>query len=161
MSSLLLEMDSPISVVDVALRMLLASVFGGAVGWDREVQNKAAGLRTHMMVALGAAVFTLAALEMMQLSLMEGGRSGDPTRVIDGIVGGIGFLGAGQIIQSRGTVQGVTTAAGIWVVGAIGVACGGGYYALAGLTALFTLFILSGVNVIERRLIRRTSRRKE
>jgi putative Mg2+ transporter-C (MgtC) family protein len=55
----------------------------------------------------------------------------------------------------------VTTAAGIWVVGAIGVACGGGYYALAGLTALFTLFILSGVNVIERRLIRRTSRRKE
>lgn len=152
MDSFLLDMDSPLTIVDATVRLSLASFLGAAVGWEREVQRKAAGLRTHMMVAMGSAVFTLAALEMMQLSATEAGGPSDPTRVVQGIVGGIGFLGAGQIIQSRGTVEGVTTAAGIWVVGAIGVACGGGAFLLAVLAVLFSLFILRGVSFLEARL---------
>jgi putative Mg2+ transporter-C (MgtC) family protein len=152
MDSFPLDMDSPLTIVDAALRLSLASVLGAAVGWEREVQRKAAGLRTHMMVAMGSAVFTLTALEMMQLSASETGGPGDATRVVQGIVGGIGFLGAGQIIQSRGAVEGVTTAAGIWVVGAVGVACGGGAYLLAVLAVLFSLFILRGVAFVEARL---------
>ncbi|MGH7788081.1 MAG: MgtC/SapB family protein [Candidatus Binatia bacterium] len=143
------DMDQPVSLLDVVLRMFLASALGAVVGFEREVKSKAAGLRTHAMVSLGSAVFTLAALEMYQLTLADSATKGDPTRIIEGIVGGIGFLGAGQIIQSRGSVHGVTTAAGVWVVGAVGVACGGGYYALAGLTVGFALLIMAGLAVFE------------
>jgi putative Mg2+ transporter-C (MgtC) family protein len=141
----LVDMDAPITAVDVVWRMLLASVLGGCLGWERESRGKEAGVRTHVLVALGAAVFTLAALELFQL----GGSKGDPTRIVEGIVQGIGFLGAGQILKSGGSVQGVTTAAGIWVVGAVGVACGGGYHLLAVLAAAMALFVLRVVGFIE------------
>lgn len=144
-----LDMWTPVHIYDVALRMTLACVLGGLVGWDREAQNKAAGLRTHMLVSLGSAIFTLTALQMFELTTQEGGTRGDPTRLLQGLVSGIGFLGAGQIIQSRGSVVGITTAAGIWVTGAIGVACGGGSYLLAALSAAFVLLILRGVGWIE------------
>jgi putative Mg2+ transporter-C (MgtC) family protein len=147
-----LGMEAPISLVEVVLRMTLASVLGALIGWDREAQNKAAGVRTHMLVSLGAAVFILATIEMVQLTSAEGHAGADPTRVVEGIVTGIGFLGAGQIIQSRASVSGVTTAAGIWVVGSVGVACGGGYYPLAVLTTVFVLVILRVVGAITARL---------
>lgn len=146
-----LGMDAPISLAEVLLRMTLAAGLGALVGWDREARHKAAGVRTHMLVSLGAAVFILAALEMVQLAGGEGNGRADPSRVVQGIVTGVGFLGAGQIIQSRATVSGVTTAAGIWVVGSIGVACGGGYYPLAVLTAVFVLVILRLVGAITAR----------
>lgn len=145
----LLDMGTPQTIYDVLLRMSLACVLGGFVGWDRESHNKAAGLRTHMLVTLGSAVFTLTALQMYDLTAHSGGTRGDPTRLLQGLVSGIGFLGAGQIIQSRGSVVGITTAAGIWVTGAIGVACGGGSYTLAVLSAVFVLVILRGVGYLE------------
>ena len=77
----------------------------------------------------------------------------DPIRIVEGIIGGLGFLGAGSIIRSRGTVEGLTTAAGIWVTGAIGLLCGTGRYALAGITTLFTLLILLLLGFIERRFM--------
>src|SRR5512134_3765575 len=120
-----LEMSASLTVEEIVLRMTLASLLGACVGWDREAENKAAGLRTHMLVSLGSAIFTITALQMFQLTTAEGGGRGDPTRLLQGLVAGIGFLGAGQIIQSQREVVGITTAAGIWVVGAIGVACGG------------------------------------
>ena len=148
----MLSMTSPLTPGDVVLRLSLASLLGGLIGWDREAENKAAGLRTHMLVSLGSAIFTLAALQLSDLHAEAGGQRGDPTRLLQGLVTGIGFLGAGQIIQSRGEiVSGITTAAGIWVVGSIGVACGGGSYFLGGVSVAFVLVILRGIHWIEQR----------
>jgi putative Mg2+ transporter-C (MgtC) family protein len=145
-------MDVPSWIVDIAVPLATACACGAAIGWDREVRRKSAGLRTHMMVALGAATFTIAALAMVDLAAVGGPSHSDPTRILQGIVGGIGFLGAGQIIQSRGSVRGMTTAAGLWVVGAVGVACGSRRYALAALTVGFALVILNGVGRLETRI---------
>jgi putative Mg2+ transporter-C (MgtC) family protein len=140
-------MDPSISVVEIVLRLLAAVVCGGIVGWERESKGRPAGLRTHMMVALGSGSFTLAALDMA-------GPGADPVRILQGVVTGIGFLGAGSIMQSRGEVQGMTTAAGIWVVGAIGAACGSGDYVMAAVTLAFAFTILFGVKKIEDRAFR-------
>jgi putative Mg2+ transporter-C (MgtC) family protein len=125
-----------------------------ALGWQRELHGKPAGLRTQMMVGLGAAMFTLVTLKFYQTVGGDGdpGRI-DPLRVIQGVVGGIGFLGAGTIIEARGSVRGITTAATIWVVGGFGIACGLGYYFLAGTGVFFSLLILSGVGILEKRLM--------
>jgi putative Mg2+ transporter-C (MgtC) family protein len=134
---------------EMFLRLLLATVMGAVIGWERETQNKAAGLRTHMMVALGAATFTLATLQLFLVLEGQPSAQSDPVRIVEGIVGGIGFLGAGQIIQARGAVHGVTTAAGIWVVGGVGVASGMGHYALALMTVSLAFAILTLARFLE------------
>jgi putative Mg2+ transporter-C (MgtC) family protein len=144
-------MNLTISIMDAIVRMFLAAVLGAVVGWERESKNKPAGLRTHMLVSVGSASFTLLIFEMHS-SLKELGQVGDPLRIIEAIVGGIGFLGAGTIIQSRGSVEGITTAASIWVVGAVGVACGTGNYTIALITVVFAFLILSIMHVITPRL---------
>jgi putative Mg2+ transporter-C (MgtC) family protein len=148
-------MDAFPSSVEMVLRAFFAVLGAAALGWQRERHGKPAGLRTQMMVGLGAAMFTLATLKLYEAALDAGvpGRL-DPLRVIEGVVGGIGFLGAGTIIQARGSVKGITTAATIWVVGAFGIACGLGYYFLAGVNVVFAMVILSGVGFLEKRLIR-------
>lgn len=124
-------------VTRVMVRLLLAALLGGIVGYEREHKGKAAGLRTHMLVAMGAALFVL---------VPERGGMGiaDMSRVIQGVVAGVGFLGAGAIIkrQSEEQVQGLTTAAGIWMTAAIGVACGLGREAIALLATLLAIVIL-------------------
>lgn len=136
---------------DLFLRVVVALLGAAALGWQRERHGKPAGLRTQMMVGLGSAMFTLVTLKFY-LSLLDAGAAGrmDPLRVIEGIVGGIGFLGAGTIIQSRGSVKGITTAATIWVVGAYGIACGLGYFLLAGMNVAFALITLSLLGMLER-----------
>ena len=138
----------------IAARLGLAILCGALLGWERELQRKPAGLRTHMMVALGAAAFTLVTLNLTYTDLKTGDELApvDPARTIAGVIGGIGFLGAGTIIQSRGSVEGITTAAAIWVMGAIGVACGIGNYTLAATTTGLALLILSGVGWVEARM---------
>jgi len=149
-------MDAFPSEWEVVLRAFIAVLGAGALGWQRERHGKPAGLRTQMMVGLGAAMFTMVTLQLYQAMLEAGGPARpDPLRVIQGIVGGIGFLGAGTIIQARGSVQGITTAATIWVVGGFGIACGLGYYFLAGVSVVFSLIILSAVGILERQLLRR------
>lgn len=149
--------DVVVSSGELVLRLALALVFGAFIGWDREAHRKPAGLRTHMMVSLGAASFMLVTMELVRAAASDGqGARPDPTRIIEGVTAGIGFLGGGSIIQSRGSVEGITTAAGLWVVGAIGVACGGGHYVLATTTAIFAFAILAGLAAVERRA--RTSR---
>lgn len=133
---------------DVVLRLVVAAVAGAVVGWNREREDKPAGLRTHMLVSLGSAVFTVAMLDMMR----AGGHSGDPSRIVQGIATGVGFLGAGSIMQSGRTIRGITTAAGIWVVSAIGMACGAGQYVICLASVLLTLAILSLVVRLERRI---------
>lgn len=134
---------------ELAARLIAAVVCGGAIGWERETQNKPAGLRTLMLVALGAASFTL-----ITMALVAHLPTLDPLRVVDGVIGGIGFLGAGVIIQSRGTVMGITTAAAIWVVGSLGVACGVGEYRIALFVTVLGLLILHPVAHLEEALNR-------
>lgn len=125
-------------VTRVAIRLTIAVVLGGLVGYERETRGTAAGLRTHMLVALGAALFVLVPLEV-------GVQVADMSRVLQGITSGIGFLGAGAIIklsQDR-RIRGLTTAASIWLTAAIGVAAGMGKGAIAMFAALLALFILS------------------
>jgi putative Mg2+ transporter-C (MgtC) family protein len=125
---------------EVVLPLVAAVCLGGIVGWERESGDKPAGLRTHMMVSLGAAVFTLAALRAIS---EYDTTAGDPSRIVMGVATGIGFLGAGSIIRTGGEVHGITTAAGIWVVGAVGACCGAGYYAIASVAVVLSVVVLS------------------
>ncbi|MBI69528.1 MAG: magnesium transporter MgtC [Phycisphaerae bacterium] len=138
-----------VTTQEIIIRLVLAAVLGALIGLDRRLHSKPAGLRTMSLVSLGAATFTLVGISaMLQLvtAEQEAGLTQmlrlDTSRVIAGIVGGIGFLGAGAIIQSRGRVQGMTTASGIWMTAAIGVAVGLGQYTLAFCATLLAFIIL-------------------
>lgn len=121
----------------VILRLLMAMLLGGMIGYEREAAGKAAGLRTHMLVALGSAMFVL-------VPLQAGVPLNDMSRVLQGIASGIGFLGAGAILKldSEADIKGLTTAASIWMVAAIGVAAGMGREATAVIATVFTLVVL-------------------
>ncbi len=112
------------------MRLGCALLAGAVLGLDREVRRRRIGIRTYMMVSLGAAVFTIVSIEMAH-DMVAQGLSSDPSRVIQGLVGGLGFLGAGAIIQGDKSVGGMVTAASLWVAGAIGLASGLGYEGLA------------------------------
>jgi putative Mg2+ transporter-C (MgtC) family protein len=127
-------------ITRILTRLMLAAVLGGVLGYERENQGKAAGIRTHMLVAMGSALFVL-------VPQQAGMTIPDLSRVIQGIVAGIGFLGAGAIIKNRGEddVQGLTTAAGVWMTAAIGIACGLGRESTALLSTLLALLVFAGV----------------
>jgi len=146
-------MEAPDSIIDAAIRFTLAVVFAGAVGWDRELRNRPAGLRTHMLVALGAAGFTIAGLEMIESMPPRDSVRFDPMRLVGGLIGGVGFLGAGAIIQSGGKVRGLTTAAGLWTCAAIGLAHGAGLHWTGALIAGFGLLVLVGLKAVEARFV--------
>jgi len=122
----------------IVLRLVVAALLGGVLGFERESQGKSAGLRTHMLVALGSALFVLVP---QQIGILNA----DLTRVLQGLVTGIGFLGAGTIVKNKSEddVHGLTTAAGIWMTAAIGVAAGLGREATAVLSTILALVILS------------------
>lgn len=125
-------------------RMLLASLLGGVIGLERDIHGRAAGLRTHLLVSLGAAVFTILSVAISK-NTGSSGFSSDPGRIAAQIVTGIGFLGAGVIIKEGVNIRGLTTAACLWTVAAIGMAAGSGYFNIAVLTtgiALVGLVIL-------------------
>lgn len=149
--------ETSLELMDIAARLGAALGLSAMIGLERELTRHAAGLRTMMLVGLGSATFVLAGYEMLAESGLasgaQAGHLGDMTRVLQGIVGGIGFLGAGAVIQSQRSVKGMTTAASIWVTSALGMACGLGLYRLAlmaGVAALFTLVVLA---VFERRVV--------
>ena len=122
--------------VEMVLRLLLATALGAIIGYQRERAGKPAGLRTHILICAGAALFTVA-------SLYGFGAAADPARVAAGIVAGIGFLGAGAIIRrGEGIVAGLTTAATIWAVAAIGLAAGAGLYLVSAVTTAVILIVL-------------------
>src|SRR5690606_33801758 len=125
-------MPTAFTIQEAVLRLAIAAFLAALLGWDREKARKPAGLRTFVLVGTGACLFTLLALEMIHLHSSGENTGLDPLRIVSGLIGGIGFLGAGTIIHSGGKVEGVTTAAGLWLTAAIGLACGLGQYALAG-----------------------------
>lgn len=138
----------------IVLRLGMAVLLGGLLGFERELSGKAAGLRTHMLVALGAAIFVLVPL--------QGGMAvGDLSRVLQGVIAGIGFLGAGAIIKlgSEREIHGLTTSAGIWMTAAIGVAAGMGREATAVLSTLLALFVLAVLRRVEARISSRHEKR--
>jgi putative Mg2+ transporter-C (MgtC) family protein len=119
------------------LSVLLAVILGGMIGAEREMSGKSAGLRTNVLICLGAAVFTIISRQMA-----TDGTEGSATRIAAQIVTGVGFLGAGAIIQDRGGVHGLTTAATIWLVASIGTACGARFYHLGVAATLIAIVVL-------------------
>ncbi|MDB4874640.1 MAG: hypothetical protein JWM41_1086 [Gemmatimonadetes bacterium] len=140
-------------------KLLLATVLGGAVGLEREMAGKPAGLRTNILICVGAALFTQLSVDMATIGFTPDGRPyGDTTRITAQIVSGIGFLGAGAILHGGGAVVGLTTAATIWVVGAIGAAVGAGAYVEACGGTLVIMGILVGLRPVEHRLMAKRRR---
>ncbi len=134
-------------------RIGLAAVLGGVIGYERETLDKSAGLRTHMLVSLGAALFMVASILIVQDFAESDIESRlDPTRIASTIVTGIGFLGGGIIFRQESRVHGLTTAAGLWVAAAIGLACGAGYFIMASGSVVLTIVILGLIRPVEKRI---------
>jgi putative Mg2+ transporter-C (MgtC) family protein len=136
---------------EVLLRLFVAAVLGGAIGLERELRERQAGLRTHLVVSVGAALFTL--VSAYGFSGFDG--KVDPTRIAAQIVTGIGFLGAGAIIRQGLSVRGLTTAASLWLVAAIGMAAGAGYWDGALIATLGALLVLGPLRVVAFRVLSR------
>jgi putative Mg2+ transporter-C (MgtC) family protein len=128
------------SLAQDLLRLAAAVALGGTIGLERELRAQPAGFRTHVLVALGASLFTVSGIEL-------GGA--DPSRVAAQVVAGIGFLGAGAILHERGAVHGLTTAASLWIAAAVGVACGAGVPELAAFAVVIALLTLIGLRYLE------------
>jgi len=145
--------DTETAAIELTIRLTLAVLLGGALGLEREFKNHSAGLRTHMMVSLAAAAFTLLGTEFIAASRdTENLVQIDPLRVIEAVIAGVAFLGAGAIIRGRDGVKGLTTGASLWVSGSIGVACGGGFLMIALPVTVAALIILAVLQIFETRV---------
>lgn len=146
-------MELPFTFFDIELiiRILLSVGIGAIIGYEREVTNKPAGLRTHIFVCMGACLFTISSFY-----LIPSDTTGiiDATRIAAGIVAGISFIGAGSIIAGHGDVRGLTTAACLWVVAAIGLMIGLGNYLLPIVVAIITFFVLK-LGIVEKKKLRK------
>src|SRR5436190_13352555 len=154
--SMLLASDIPsLSWQEALVRLVLAAALGGAVGLERELREREAGFRTHMLVSVGSALFTIASAYGFREFLVSGGNvvRADPTRIAAQIVTGIGFLGAGAIIRQGLSVRGLTTAATLWVVAAIGLASGAGYYSAAAITTVLVILSLWPLRLAVHRMV--------
>lgn len=140
-------------LVELATRLGAATLAAGAIGLERELGDKPAGLRTHLLVAIGSATFILVS-EIGLSEYAEGQKPPnlDRMRTLAGLIGGIGFLGAGAILRDRFGVKGLTTAASLWMAAALGAAAGFGFYDLTALATIFALVILVPLAFVERRI---------
>jgi putative Mg2+ transporter-C (MgtC) family protein len=139
--------------LDLLLRLVVAVLLGGAIGWEREASGKPAGLRTNILICVGATLFTDLSIRFGGIAIEGAVR--DPARIAAQIVTGIGFLGAGTIIQARGTVTGLTTAATLWVVAGIGMSVGSGSFVEATGAAVLVLVVLVLLAPMENAIARR------
>jgi len=139
---------------EILMRLAAAAALGGVIGIERELREREAGFRTHMLVSVGAALFTLvSAYAWTDFAFsQEGGVTFDPTRIAAQIVTGIGFIGAGAIIRQGLSVRGLTTAATLWMVAAIGMACGAGFYWAAVMATAIALVGLGPLRLVSRRM---------
>jgi putative Mg2+ transporter-C (MgtC) family protein len=139
--------------LEEAIALAVATGLGGAIGLERELNGKPAGLRTNILICMGAAAFTIMA------GHLSNGTDG-ATRIMAGVVTGVGFLGAGALIQEGKGIHGLTTAASIWLVTSIGIACGAGHYPLAITITALALIVLLGLHPLTRMIHRRVQKRK-
>jgi putative Mg2+ transporter-C (MgtC) family protein len=142
--------------IELAGRLVLAMLLALPLGLDREVRDHPAGLRTHMLTALAAALFTIVALELYVAVRDTSERmTADPVRAIEAVTAGVAFLAAGTIIQSRGRVRGLTTGASMWLAGALGLASGAGYYVVAVIACILSVIVLNVLARVEKRFLDR------
>jgi len=138
----------------IVARMLLAAILGAIVGFEREWRNRPAGLRTHILICVAAATFGILTIEIVYAPVFQAtGVSEevkvDPIRVIEAVTAGVAFLAAGSIILARGEVHGLTTGAGMWLAGAVGLSCGLGFWKIAVFGTFLTLVVLVALYAIE------------
>lgn len=138
-----------ISELDIVLRLTAAAVLGGLIGYERQSRHKSAGLRTHILVSVGSCLIMI--LSMNIYYSVQGMTNADPTRMAAQVVSGIGFLGAGSILREGLTIQGLTTAASLWVVSGVGLAVGSGYYVGAFFTTGMVFLTLNVIGRLEKR----------
>lgn len=150
------------SLEALVVRMLGAALLGAVIGLDREWRARSAGLRTHILTALSAAAFGIVTLEIMAGNLFKGDAVRlDPIRVIEAVTAGVAFLAAGAIIRSGQRVQGLTTGAGMWLAGAVGVSSGLGLWPVAVTATVVGIVVLTGLGWLERRVTRKGGSRRE
>ena len=137
----------------IAIRLLIAAVLGAMIGFEREVNTAQAGLRTHILVATAATLFTILAFEIFH-TIDDGASRADPVRAVEAVTAGIAFLGAGAIFRDGGGVQGLTTGAGMWLAGAVGVATALGYYIIALGAALLAVVVLALLRAFAHKTLR-------
>lgn len=140
---------SLVTQIGILLRLVVALVLGAVIGWERELQHMPAGFRTHALVSLGSAIFTVVSAYAFS------GPGSDPTRIAAQVVTGVGFLGGGAIIHYGGTVRGLTTAASLWAVAAVGMAAGAGLFLVATVSAVLVIVALEVFDRLERTAKRR------
>jgi putative Mg2+ transporter-C (MgtC) family protein len=138
----------------IFIRLLIAALIGGIIGYEREAHHENAGLRTHILIATASCLFTLLAIEIQITALATGSNNPDPIRAVEAVTAGVAFLGAGAIFQQRGNVRGLTTGAGMWLAGALGVAVALGYYFIALALAVFALIVLAALRHFSHRVVR-------
>src|SRR3989338_6084767 len=143
-------MELSSSDLEIFIRLGAATIFGGLIGFERELHGKVAGFRTHSLVSLGSALIMIVSIHIF--TLYQGIVPIDPGRIAAQVVTGIGFLGAGTIIRSKTGVRGLTTAAGLWTASGIGLACGLGYFRAAFVGTIIALFVLVAFAWIGRRI---------
>jgi len=131
-------------------RLMIAILLAGIVGFEREMRDKPAGLRTHILVSVAACLFIILGRELAAMDFGEGEQRNDPLRMIEAVTAGVAFLAAGVIFTSGGKVQNVTTGASLWLAGAIGLGCGAGQMPLAAMTTAIVLLVLFLVRQFER-----------
>lgn len=142
-----------LGIGEIFLRLLCAMAVGILIGTEREISNRPAGMRTHVLVALGACVVMLSG-QMIFTQYRAYGANPDPARLAAQVITGVGFLGAGTIMKEGPTVHGLTTAASLWTIACLGIAAGGGYYAIAILGAIFIFITLTFLELLQHRLIK-------
>lgn len=137
----------------IGIRLIIAAVCGAVIGFEREIRTAEAGLRTHILIAVAAALFTILAFEIFHTIGPSTGAQSDPIRAVEAVTAGIAFLGAGAIFRAGGGVQGLTTGAGMWLAGAVGVACALGFYIVAAATTLFAVIVLAAMRALAHRVV--------
>jgi putative Mg2+ transporter-C (MgtC) family protein len=147
--------------LDFIIRIFVAAILGGLIGLEREYRAKEAGFRTHFLVALGSALFMILSAYGFEGALVSPEHRLDVSRIAAQVVTGIGFIGAGTIIFQKNAVRGLTTAAGVWVVAAIGLTCGAGMYILATAATVLVLVGLEAFNIILHKFDAKVGPRKE
>ena len=137
----------------ISARLLFAALLGGAIGFEREWRNRPAGIRTHILVCVAAATIAILTIEIVHAPVFgRGSITVDPIRVVEAVTAGVAFLAAGSIMFSRGEVQGLTTGAGMWLAGAVGLACGLGLWQIAILGAGLVMVVLGLLHTLEEKL---------
>lgn len=140
---------------EIIFQLILATLLGALIGLEREIKRKEAGLQTFSLLSLGTCLFTIISLELYNLFFGKSGFNFDPSQIVHAVAIGTGFIGAGAIFHKTSGIKGLTTAAGLWVTSAIGIAVGAKFYFLAIFTTFLILVVLAGIGLLEERFFKR------